>query len=423
MSLNRRNFLKAAGAGLALANVPAAIHAATPPHVVVIGGGFAGATVAKYIRIWSGFTVDVTLVDPKPHHTSCILSNMVLNNTFSFNELKLPYTHLKSAYGVNVVQDAAKEIDNAGNRVRLKQGGWQSYDRMVIATGIGFKKPNGLDFKLSPHAWIAGGQTKLLARQLAGMNMDSTFVMTIPKSPYRCPPGPYERACLVAEMFLRKGYTSGDNPRVLVLDANAGIQAEKETFSRAFNELYGNVVQYVPDTEVFSVDSSGGNVYTSAGSFHGDILNVIPENQATAFVRRQGLSDGDRWAPVDPTTYESVLSDFQGVHIIGDSQGTNQPKSGHMANAQAKICADAILRSLSGLPTDTQERLENITTNSACYSPISRDKASWLTANYRYNNDFDMMQLTHIGEAEKWSNDNFKEMFVWASNLFTDSFA
>jgi len=423
MSLNRRNFLKAAGAGLALANVPAAIHAATPPHVVVIGGGFAGATVAKYIRIWSGFTVDVTLVDPNPHHTSCILSNMVLNNTFSFNELKLPYTHLKSAYGVNVVQDAAKEIDNAGNRVRLKRAGWQSYDRMVIATGIGFKKPNGLNSKLSPHAWIAGGQTKLLARQLADMNMDSTFVMTIPKSPYRCPPGPYERACLVAEMFLRKGYTSGDNPRVLVLDANSGIQAEKETFSRAFNELYGNVVQYVPDTEVFSVDSSGGNVYTSAGTFQGDILNVIPENQATAFVRRQGLTDGDRWAPVDPTTYESVLSDFQGVHIIGDSQGTNQPKSGHMANAQAKICADAILRSLSGLPTDTQERLENITTNSACYSPISRDKASWLTANYRYNNDFDTMQLTHIGEAEKWSNENFKEMFVWASNLFTDSFA
>ncbi len=423
MKLNRRHFIKATGAGLALSTIPGAVHAANPPHILVIGGGFAGATVAKYIRLWSDFTVDVTMVDPKPHHTSCVLSNLILNKQFPFEKLELPYTHLESKYGVNVVQDQAEEIDGAGNQVRLKQRGWQTYDRMVIATGIGFNMPSGLDTNLSPHAWIAGEQTKLLAQQLAAMNNNSTFVMTIPKSPFRCPPGPYERACLVADMFVRNGYTSGDNPRVVVLDANAGIQAERETFSRAFNDLYNNVVQYVPDADLYSVNSSAGVVNTSAGTFQGDILNVIPENQATAFVRSQGLTDDGRWAPVDPTTYESVLADFQGVHVIGDSQGSNQPKSGHMANAQAKICADAILRSLSGLPTDTPERLENITTNSACYSPITINQASWLTANYKYSDDFDMMQMTHIGEAEKWNSENFKEMFVWASNLFTDSFA
>ncbi len=423
MNFDRRHFLKAAGAGLALANIPAAIHAATPPHIVVIGGGFAGATVAKYIRLWSNFTVDVTLVDPKAYHTSCVLSNLILNDSLPFSDLKIPYTYLASKYGVKVVRDKAEEIDGAGNRVRLKQGGWQTYDRMVIATGIGFKKPSGLNSKLSPHAWIAGRQTKLLAGQLDSIDMDTTFVMTIPESPYRCPPGPYERACLVADMFVRNGYTSGDGPRVVVLDANSGIQAEKETFGRAFSDLYRNVIQYETDAQVLSVDSSAGEVNTSAGTFRGDILNVIPKNRATGFVRRQGLTDGDNWAPVDPTTYESVLSDFQGVHIIGDSQGTNLPKSGHMANAQAKVCADAILRLLAGLPTDTPERLANITTNSACYSPITRDKASWLTANYAYSSDFDMMQLTHVGEAEKWNSENYEEMFVWASNLFTDSFA
>jgi len=208
----------------------------------------------------------------------------------------------------------------------------------------------------------------------------------------------------------------------MVLDANSGIQAERETFSHAFNSIYRNVVQYVPDAEVHNVDSSSGMVYTTAGTFQGDILNVIPQNRATSFVRRQGLTDGDNWAPVDPTTYESVLSEFQGVHIIGDSQNTNQPKSAHMANAQAKICTDAILRSLSGIPTDTIERLRNITTNSACYSPITKDQASWLTANYFYNPDLEMMQLRHVGEAEEWNHSNYKQMFVWASNLFTDCF-
>ncbi|MEJ2530130.1 MAG: FAD/NAD(P)-binding oxidoreductase [Gammaproteobacteria bacterium] len=323
--------------------------------------------------------MDVTLVDHNPFHTSCILSNMVLINTLAFSELEIPYSHLEDNYGVSVVQDSAEEIDATGNRVRLTNAGWQSYDRLVIATGIGFEQINGLDSEVNPHAWIAGPQTTLLASQVASMQQNSTFVMSSPKAPDRCPPGPYERACLVADQLVRNGYTSGNTPRVVVLDANPGIQAEANTFTRAFNDLYGNIIQYVPNAGVQSVDSTGGNVYTDAGQFHGDVLNIIPNNQATKFVRDSGLTDGGRWAPVDPTTYESTVSGFAGIHIIGDSQGSSAPKSGHMANAEAKVCADAIIRILSGLPTDSDERLANITTNSACYSPITRDQASWLT--------------------------------------------
>jgi NADH dehydrogenase FAD-containing subunit len=420
MKINRRHFIRATGTGLAMASFPGIISAASKPHVLVVGGGFAGATVAKYIRLWSGNSVDVTMVDTKKYHTSCVLSNLVLNEALPIKTLRLPYTNLVSKYGVNVIQDKALEIN--GTKVRLENGGWGTYDRVVIATGIGFKKPSGLDFNTSPHAWKAGGQTTLLAKQINAMEPNSTFVMTIPKSPYRCPPGPYERACLVANHMSRLGVTSVDSPSVIVLDANSSIQAEKETFGKAFNELYKNTLQYVPNAELYGVNSSSGTVSTSAGEFQGNVLNIIPQNRATSVVRKSGLTDDGNWAPVDPTTYESTLPDFAGVHVIGDSQNTNQPKSAHMANAQAKICADAVIRSLSGLPTDTEERLANLTTNSACYSPITRNTASWLTANFAYNVNLNRMELTHIGEAEKWSRESYQDMFTWADNLFTDCF-
>jgi len=152
------------------------------------------------------------------------------------------------------------------------------------------------------------------------------------------------------------------------------------------------------------------------------VVNVIPNQRANGLLRKTGLTGSQSWASVDPLTYESTLSDFPGVHVIGDAQGTGQPKSAHMANSQAKICADAIIRSLYGVPTDTAERTNNITTNSACYSPITYDEASWLTANFAYNTGEGKMMLTHIGEAESWNSENFQQMFTWASNLFTDSF-
>ena len=422
MTLNRRRFLKTLSAGAVLAATPIVSRASAPPRVLVVGGGFAGATVAKYIRMWSGYTADVTLIDRRALHISCVLSNLILNQTLPFRELKLTYSNLESQHGIKLVQDTLKEIQGLNQRILLKNGGPMDYDILVVATGIGFKKPAGLDWNKNSHAWIAGGQTKLLTRQLAAMRSDSNFVMTIPKSPYRCPPGPYERACLVADFMIRRGLVAGEGPKVTVLDANPVIQAEKHTFSRAFETLYGEVLEYIPNARLDAVDSDQGIVYTSRGEYKGDVVNVIPQQRATGIVRREGLTGSGDWAPVDPTTYESTESSFPGVYVIGDSQNTNQPKSAHMANAQAKVCADAIVRELSGLPTDSSERLENITTNSACYSPITRNEASWLTANFFYDQDHDRMMLKHIGEAEEWNSENYQEMFAWAGNLFNDCF-
>ena len=431
MSFTRRTLLQMFPAAAAMSMAPG-VAVAAPHHVVVIGGGFAGATVAKYLRMWSNGAIAVTLVEPRIKHVSCIMSNLVLNGQLKIRDLSFDYDTLESKYGVGVRLDRALRINGAGKEVKLKDAGWISYDSLVVATGIQFDPIDGLsDYREIPHAWIAGAQTKLLRDQIRAMPDDGTFVMSIPQKPYRCPPGPYERACLVADILKRRGGL----PRVIVLDANDGIQAERETFTRAFTGLYGDIIQYRPLERVASVDQENRIVYTEKldesgnrvgeDSAHGDVVNIIPRHGAPNLLVKSGLTDGGRWAPVDPVTYGSTLEDkFPGVHVIGDSQATGQPKSGHMANAQAKVCADAILRRAAGLPVDSDERLANITTNSACFSPITADEASWLTAVFAYDREAKKMALVpgSLGEAHRWNSENYRDMFSWSENLFADSF-
>jgi hypothetical protein len=212
-----------------------------------------------------------------------------------------------------------------------------------------------------------------------------------------------------------------------VLDANPGITAEKETFTRAFYGLYRDIIEYIPDTVVDRVDSDNRIVYTENGAaYPGDVVNVIPPHRAANLLIKSGLT-GDPalpWAPVDPVTYASTVPGFPGVHIIGDGQGTGQPKSGHMANSQAKICADAIVRDALGLSSYTEERLANLTTNSACFSPITDSEASWLTAVFAYDTEDEVMKLVpgSLGEAQEWNAENYADMFDWSNNLFKDTF-
>lgn len=431
MSLTRRNFIQmvpASAAALALTNGSTAKAAEPIHHVTVLGGGFAGCTIAKYIRMWSEGQIAVTLIEPKANHVSSIMSNLILNEQLKVPDLRFEYNNLQLKYGVNVIRDRAQKIKGPEKQLKLKNAGWISYDSLVVATGIRFDKIPGLDFKKIPHAWIAGGQTNKLRNQIRAMPDAGTFVMTVPKAPYRCPPGPYERACVVADILGRRsGYLDGTSttpPRVVVLDANPGIQAEKGTFTRAFNDLYGDIIEYIPDAQISSVDSDNKVVHTTQGSFEGDVVNVIPTQSAQWILKASGLTGDSRWADVDPVTYATTNTLFQDVYIIGDAQGTNQPKSGHMANAQAKICADSIIRTAHGQSSYTEERLQNITTNSACFSPITYDKASWLTAVYTYNPDTGSMGLVpgSLGEAHNWSTGNFNDMFDWSNNLFADTF-
>ncbi|MCP5145190.1 MAG: FAD-dependent oxidoreductase [Gammaproteobacteria bacterium] len=426
--LSRRGFIGHVAGAIGLAAAPNVLRAAANPRVIVIGAGFGGATVAKYLRHWSGGAVDVVLIDRSSRHISCVMSNLVLNQRLQMSDLALGFTDLVQRYGVTFIQDSVDEIDGPGIRVKLRGGGWLSADRIVAATGINFRNVPGWDKSAVPHAWIAGGQTRLLRDQIAAMPDNGRFVMTIPKSPYRCPPGPYERACTVADILGRRSGIIGGNaigapPKVIVLDENDHIQAEEATFRRAFEGMYRNIIEYYPNAKLQAVDSVHRVAQTSIGDFDGDVLNVIGPQQASWFLKTSGLvPTSQRWAPVDVLGYESTVSGCDAVHIIGDSQGSSQPKSGHMANSQAKVCADAILRRFAGQPLNTAERLANLTTNSACFSPITYDQASYLTAVYAYNPATRAMQATKVGEAERWSREQYRQMFTWADNLWADSF-
>ncbi len=414
-NISRRNFIKTLGLGAAVGSFPGIMQAATAnPRVVVIGGGFAGATAAKYLKHWSP-NIDVTLVEPNATYYSGILSNLVVTSSLSLQKISFDYNNLKQKFGVNVVQDWVAGIDAAGHKVELANGTTLPYDRLVVAPGIDFDNVPGLDHNLVPHAWKPGAQTTLLQQQLAAMPVGGTFVMTIPKAPYRCPPGPYERACVVAD-YVRKNKPGS---KVIVLDANPGITAERETFSHAFDVTYNGIIEYNANVTLEEVDSARRIAITDMGNYQADVLNVIPNQRAGSIIQSAGLVNDPtgRWAGVNPLSYESTA--VADVHIIGDSQGTGQPKAGHIANAEAKVCADAIIRLLSG-----GQPYPSPMTNSACYSPINDSEASWLTAVFAYDSATGSMKVVpgSGGEAAAPSTKNFSRMFQWSENLFADTF-
>ena len=316
------------------------------------------------------------------------------------------------------MHDAVSSIDSANQTIALQGGSSIAYDRLILAPGIDFIDIPGLDSTKVPHAWKAGAQTNLLKAQIDAMSDGDHFVMTIPAAPYRCPPGPYERACVVADYL--KNTQNNVNCKITVLDANAKITVETDMFQAQFDK-YG--IDYRPNSVVQSVDSDALSVTFSedggtAQTLTADTLNVIPNQKAGQIIFDAGLNSGN-WAPINPLSYESTLKN--NIHIIGDSQGTGQPKAGHIGNSEAKVCADAVLRSLQNLAPDPAPK-----TNSACYSPVSSTEASWLTAVYEYNSTTKLMQLVpNAGypAAEEPSSGNFRDMFNWSGNLFADTFA
>ena len=412
-SNSRRNFMKFVGASSLLTVTSSMAADSTIPHIVVVGGGFSGATCAKYLKMWGGSSVNVTVIEANPTYVSPILSNLVLNGQKTISDLSFTYGDLSSKYGINMIHTTVDSIDKTNQSLTLENGYSVKYDKLVLAAGMDFIKVNEYDFTKVPHAWKAGEQTDLLKEQIDAMVDGDTFTMTIPAAPYRCPPGPYERACVVADYLKNvKGFSTC---KINVLDANPGITVEADTFGAKFTE-YG--VMYKPSTTVTNVDDTTKTLtYTENGeskTLSSKVLNVIPKQKAASIVFTAGVNS-ENWAPINPLSYESVLTN--GIYIIGDSQATGQPKAGHIGNSEAKVCADAILRTLNGVALYASPK-----TNSACYSPTSSTEASWLSGVFKYDANSQSMVLANSDSGEPTTS-NYSKMFLWSGNLFSDTFA
>jgi NADPH-dependent 2,4-dienoyl-CoA reductase/sulfur reductase-like enzyme len=316
---------------------------------VVVGGGAGGATVARYLAMVEP-ALQVTLIEPKQRYTTCFFSNLYLAGLRPFEALTHGYDTLAQRYGIRIVHDRATAIDPAAKTVRLAGGDRLDYDRLVVAPGIAFRPGAiaGYDdaaAEAMPHAWMAGPQTVLLRRQLEAIPDGGVFVMVAPADPFRCPPGPYERASLIATYFQQHK----PRAKILILDAKDTF-FEQELFQDAWRHHYPGMIEWLPGQfigDIEAVDSKDRSIRTATQTFKADVANVIPPQMAAEFAQQAGLTDASGWCPVDPLTFESRRQ--RGIHLVGDAISPGQmPKSAFAANSQAKACAFAIAAALTG---------------------------------------------------------------------------
>jgi len=319
------------------------------PRVVVIGGGVGGATVAKYLAV-SAKKLDITLVEPKTRYATCFFSNLYLAGLRSFESLTHGYETLSERYGVKVIHDSAASIDPVAKIVALESGAKLRYDRLVVSPGIAFEFDaiDGYDEAATqsmPHAWNAGPQTRLLRAQLEAMEDGDVFLISAPPDPFRCPPGPYERASLAAYYFKQFKPRS----KVLILDAKDTF-FEQDLFQDGWIRHYPGMIEWLPGQftgGVKAVDVKGRSVKTANDTFRAGVVNIIPPQTAGELAPRTGLVDRSGWCPVDPMTFESKLQ--PGIHVVGDATSAgDMPKSAFCANSQGKACAFAIAAALTG---------------------------------------------------------------------------
>ncbi len=419
---SRREFIKLVGAGAASAALAGC--ASTPEikkpiaRVIVIGGGFGGATAARYIRAWGGGAIEVFLIERNTQFVSCPLSNLVLGGSRRIEDLTLGYGKLRDE-GVVVLNDEVKAIDAGKKRISLTKIADLNYDRLVVSPGIDFMHDQiaGYDAEAQKtvlHAWKAGPETVALRRQLEAMKDGGVVLLSIPKAPYRCPPGPYERVSQIA-FYLKQ---AKPRSKILVLDGNEDIVSKKGLFLAAWNDLYKGIVEYKPNNEVKEVVAKAGSVKTDFDTFKGDVLNVIPPQRAGNIAAQAKLiTSNNRWCDVDWLTMESKVA--PGIHVLGDAtlSAAAMPKSGSMANNHGKIAAAAIIAQLTGVAVDPQPVIAN-----TCYSYVSDKEAMHVTSVHRYDAEKKtLLPVAGAGGVSAQRNELEKSYAdAWARNIWAD---
>lgn len=352
--ITRRNFIKVSGAAAAAATALGyssfAIGGANK-KVVIVGGGIGGATAAKYIKMMDS-SIDVTLIEANNHYYTCFMSNEVIGGVRSIDSIRFGYDGLKK-HGVNVVHDWVTGIDAGKRTVTTKGGKSFSYDRCIVSPGIDFRWDTieGYDAKVAekiPHAWKAGPQTTLLAKQLKAMRDGGTVIIAPPPNPFRCPPGPYERASLMAA-YLKKHKPKS---KIIILDPKDKF-SKFGLFTEGWKRHYGygtdnSMIEWISGAnggKIESVDANKWTVTADVEDFKADVINIIPAQKAGKIAFNAGLTNDKGWCPIDGKTFESTI--HKNIHVIGDAAVASPlPKSGYAANSEAKVCAAAVVAML-----------------------------------------------------------------------------
>jgi NADPH-dependent 2,4-dienoyl-CoA reductase/sulfur reductase-like enzyme len=352
-------------------------------RVVVVGGGFGGATAAKYVRLFSDYRIDVVLVEPGEAFVSCPISNLVLSGERTLAQITVPYTALQARHGVRVVRDRVVRIDATAKKVVLAGGPEIGYDRLVVAPGIDLNLDAiaGLraarDAGVALQAWKAGPETAALRRQLEALPEGGVVAISVPEAPYRCPPGPYERASVIAS------YLQAAKPRakVIIADANPDVTSKGALFKKVWAEQYAGVLEYRANHKVVAVDAATRTLkFELQDDLRADVLNVLPPMRAGTVALEAGLAPvGGRWAGVDYLGFESTV--FPDIHVIGDAiqLAPGMPKSGHMANNQGKVAAAAVVSRLAGWELNPTPLLTN-----TCYSFVDGQRVVHVASVHEY---------------------------------------
>ena len=422
---NRRDFLQTAGyAGFALATInPLTAMGKTSGHVIVIGGGFGGATCAKYLNRFDP-NLTITLIEADKNFTTCPFSNAVLGGMRNIKSITHGYA-AQMKRGINVVHARVTQVDATARKVMLNNGKKLNYDRLVMSPGIDFKwdKVDGMnaaDAKTIPHAWQGGSQTTLLQNQIMSMNNGDVFILAPPTNPFRCPPGPYERVSLVAHYLKQHKPKS----KILILDAKDKF-SKQPLFMQGWQKLYPGMIEWVSSSQggrIDYIDVKKRIIHTEAGDKHkGAVINLIPPQKAGAIVHTTGLTNNDGWCPVNQRTFESLV--HAGIHVIGDASiAGKMPKSGFAANSQGKVCAAAIVSALHGV---TMPEPSYVNT---CYSLVSPNYGISVAAVYRYSKEKGIYKVKGSGGVSpKDANTEYRKNEAryavgWYDSITADAF-
>jgi len=424
--MQRRTLLQT---GLALGSLSALSGCATltsqapaKAQVVVIGGGYGGATAAKYVRMLSNYKISVVLVEPNNTFISCPMSNLVLGGSKTMAQITTPYGALSSKHGVTLVHDLVTSIDAAKKTITLKKGPTIGYDKLILSPGVdmNFDSIEGLQAANASgqilQAWKAGAETTALRKQLEAMPDSGVFAITVPEAPYKCPPGPYERASQVAHYFKQAKPKS----KVLILDANPDITSKPALFKKFWSDNYKDIIEFRANHKVTAVDAKTNTLkFDVQESLRADVLNVLPAMRAGSIAMQTGLATvNNRWCGINYQTFESLAA--KDIHVLGDATlaAPAMPKSGHMANSHGKVAAAAVVAQLSDLAVNPSPLLTN-----TCYSYVSDKLVIHVASVHQYNAQEKTFK-TVPGSGGLSTEANALEgtyAWNWAQNIWADT--